>query len=187
MEQDWSVPGWAVVASLAMLLVLVLATLVALRWVLRRGRAHTEAALAVALAESEQLRAQLAAIERRLAAPRAAEQEYKITLLGDDRSESESEHDRATEDGHEDRDAALVSAPLFADLVLRESVVQAVSLAAGLRRALAPETRHRIRFEMRREVKRARKQRRVDARLARAEFEERRRRRPEPSAEGSAA
>ena len=41
---------------------------------------------------------------------------------------------------------------LFADLVLRETVVKAASLAHGVRRALDPETRNRIRFEMRREV-----------------------------------
>ncbi len=66
-------------------------------------------------------------------------------------------------------------APLFADIVLRETVVQAAALAAGLRRALSPESRNRIRFEMRREVKRARKQRRADLREARREWEARQR------------
>ena len=73
------------------------------------------------------------------------------------------------------RPAPPVPGPLFADLVLRESVVQAASLASGLRRALAPETRNRIRFEMKREVKRARKQRRADLRQARREWEARQR------------
>ena len=51
--------------------------------------------------------------------------------------------------------------------------VKAASLGYGVRRALAPETRNRIRFEMRREVKRSRRQRRAElkefrrARLAR--------------------
>ena len=45
--------------------------------------------------------------------------------------------------------------------------MRAASLAHGVRRALDPETRNRIRFEMRREVKRARKQRRADIREAR--------------------
>ena len=66
-------------------------------------------------------------------------------------------------------------APMFADIVLRETVMQAASLAAGLRRALTPEVRNRIRFEMRREVKRARKQRRADLRQARREWEARQR------------
>ena len=64
---------------------------------------------------------------------------------------------------------------LFADLVLRETVVKAAALVHGLRRALAPETRNRIRFEMRREVKRARKQRRADTRQARREWTSRQR------------
>lgn len=51
---------------------------------------------------------------------------------------------------------------LFADLVLRESVVKAASWAHGVRRALSPENRNRIRFEMGREVKRARKSRRAE-------------------------
>ena len=60
---------------------------------------------------------------------------------------------------------------LFADIVLREAVVRAASLAHGVRRALAPETRNRIRFEMRREVKRSRKQRRADLKAARRDWE----------------
>ncbi|WP_372733455.1 hypothetical protein [Nocardioides sp.] len=64
---------------------------------------------------------------------------------------------------------------LFADVVARETVVRAASLVYGLRRALAPETRNRIRFEMRREVKRSRKQRRADLRTARREWEARQR------------
>ncbi len=60
-----------------------------------------------------------------------------------------------------------IEGSLFADLVLRESVVKGVSLVYGVRRALAPETRNRIRFQMRQEVKRSRKQRRIDLRAAR--------------------
>ena len=41
-------------------------------------------------------------------------------------------------------------------------VIRAAGIAHGLRRALAPEARNRIRFEMKREVKRSRKQRRAD-------------------------
>ncbi len=57
---------------------------------------------------------------------------------------------------------APIEGRLFADLVLRESVVKAASWAHGVRRALSPENRNRIRFEMRREVKRSRKARRVE-------------------------
>ena len=54
----------------------------------------------------------------------------------------------------------------FVSLAVGESLVRVVSLAHGVRRALSPENRQRIRFEMRREVKRARKQRRRDVRDA---------------------
>ncbi len=142
-------------------------------------RRRTAEELELARAESARLQAQVDDIERRLSTPVSVEEhEYVITRLGDDVPGEPAEA------------APMVPGPLFADLVLRESVVQAASLASGLRRALAPETRNRIRFEMRREVKRARKQRRADLRQARREWEARQRagvRLDEPSAEGSAA
>ena len=49
-------------------------------------------------------------------------------------------------------------------MLRKETVVQTASLLHGLRRALSPETRNRIWFEMRREVKRSRKQRRAELR-----------------------
>ena len=64
---------------------------------------------------------------------------------------------------------------LFADIVARESVIKVAGLAAGLRRALAPEIRNRIRFEMRREVLRARKQRRAELKAALRDFRARER------------
>jgi len=69
----------------------------------------------------------------------------------------------------------VVEPKLFADIVLRETVVHAAGLAHGLRRALAPDSRNRIRFEIRREIKRSRKQRRADLREARREWEARQR------------
>ena len=60
-----------------------------------------------------------------------------------------------------------IDGSLFADLVLRESMVKGISLAYGVGRALSPETRNRIRFLMRQEIKRSRKQRRLDLRAAR--------------------
>jgi hypothetical protein len=68
-----------------------------------------------------------------------------------------------------------VPAPVFADLLLKETVVQTASLWHGLRRALAPETRNRIRFHMRQEVKRSRKQRRAELREVRREWAARQR------------
>jgi hypothetical protein len=89
--------------------------------------------------------------------------EYVITHLGEQDEEPESEA------------VPAVPPSLFADIVLRETVVQTASLFHGVRRALSPETRNRIRFEMRREVKRSRKQRRADLRAARREWEARQR------------
>jgi hypothetical protein len=89
--------------------------------------------------------------------------EFVITQVGEPESAAEV-------------DAVPTVAPgLFADIVLRETVVQTASLFHGVRRALSPENRNRIRFEMRREVKRSRKQRRADLREARRDWEARQR------------
>lgn len=106
--------------------------------------------------------------------PAPQQHEYVITHLGEPEQEPEIEAVPAVAPG------------LFADLVLRETVVQTASLFHGVRRALSPETRNRIRFEMRREVKRSRKQRRADLRTARREWEARQRARVDEPA-GTAA
>lgn len=164
MNQQWTAPAWAVVALVAgvLLAVLVLVLLVAVtRRALVRVR-HEADALVGRVAELEQrFAAQEAAGPGVPAATVAADREYVITHLGEEPEAAAA--------------APVVPAPVFADLVLRESVVQAATLAAGLRRALSPETRHRIRFEMRREVKRARKQRRADLRAARRDLHDRER------------
>ena len=51
-------------------------------------------------------------------------------------------------------------------MALGESLVTIASFGYGVRRALSAENRNRIGFEMRREVRRARKQRRRDLREA---------------------
>lgn len=146
------------------LLALVLAVVLIL------GRRRTERELKAARTELDSLRAQMAAIAEQLARPGPATStkpdraEYVITHVGDelpgnDRPPAEVRIDRA----------------LFADLVLRETVVRTASLAHGLRTALAPETRNRIRFEMKREVRRARKVRRAQLKEARREWEARQR------------
>ncbi len=150
----------AVVGVLALLAVV-------LGFVLWRVHAGTARELRAAHAEAASLRAQIDDIERRLAAATAAprlrqETEFVITHLGEDDEQAGARHAAQVEP---------VDSALFADLVLRETVVKAASLAHGLRRALAPETRNRIRFEMKREVKRSRKQRRSDLREARRDRE----------------
>jgi hypothetical protein len=61
---------------------------------------------------------------------------------------------------------AAVSGSEFLSVAVGESLVRMVCLAHGVRRAVSAESRNRIRFEMRREVKRSRKQRRRDVRAA---------------------
>jgi hypothetical protein len=95
--------------------------------------------------------------------PVVTETEYVITRLGEPT-------EVAPVDQVERPDARL-----FADLVLRESVVKAASFAHGVRRGLSAENRNRIRFEMRRELKRARKQRKAEEREAVREWRARQR------------
>ncbi|WP_028471614.1 hypothetical protein [Nocardioides alkalitolerans] len=71
--------------------------------------------------------------------------------------------------------AARIDGRLFADVVLRETLVRAASATYGVRRALAPETRNRVRFEVRREVRRSRKERRADLKQARRDLHARQR------------
>ncbi|NYD42087.1 hypothetical protein [Nocardioides panaciterrulae] len=160
--QQWIATGVMAVLTLVLLVLLV------------RERARTGRELSAAHAEAASLRAQVDEIERRLATPPAPasphrpQTEFVITHLGD-----------RPEPVADDAPAPLDRA-LFADLVLRESVVKAGSLAHGLRRALAPETRHRIRSEVRRQTRAARKQRRRELRdLAR------RRRSADPTADAA--
>ena len=85
-------------------------------------------------------------------------------------------------DDHTDRDepgqvpvAVPIDGRLFADIVVRETVVKAASWTAGLRRALAPESRNRIRFHVRQETKRAGRERRAETKRALREFRARER------------
>ena len=172
--QEWSVPVWVAAGVLAAVVLMAATSGLLFGLALRRVRRRTSEELELARAESALLQAKVDEIERRLSTPVTVEdREYVITRLGEEAPAEPQEP------------APMVPGPLFADLVLRESVVQAASLASGLRRALAPEMRNRIRFEMKREVKRARKQRRADLRHARREWEARQR--AGDTAEGSAA
>ena len=91
--------------------------------------------------------------------PVASADEFVITRLGEPEPEP----------------APTLETRLFADVVLRETVVKAASLAYGVRRGLSPANRNRIWFEMRREVKRARKERKAEEREAIREYRARRR------------
>ncbi|WP_370247692.1 hypothetical protein [Nocardioides sp.] len=163
MTATWTLPAWAVLATVLGLVLALLLAAVALL-VGRRDRAASRLADDVLRAEVAALAAEVARWQGRrapagarasrdpadptgAAAPAVAE--FRITTLGEEPSAPGP--------------VPTVAPPLFADTVLRETVVHATSLAAGVKRALAPETRARIRVEMRREVKRARKHRRAEA------------------------
>jgi hypothetical protein len=163
--QEWIVPAALGALTLASLVIAV---------VLARSRATTARELRSVHAEVASLRAQVDDFERRPtppARPRAeADPDFVITRLveGDALTTTEPTTGPATATATEPGGAVeRVDSALFADLVLRETVVKAASLTHGLRRALAPESRNRIRFEMGREVKRARKQRRAEVKAAR--------------------
>jgi hypothetical protein len=112
------------------------------------------------------------------------EHQYVITELG---RLTPGPLDRAGEHDQHVSVPARLTGPAFADAVLRETVVQTAALVHGLRRALAPETRNRIRFEMRRELKRSRKARRVEVKEALREYRARRRDRPAEAAASEGA
>ena len=119
------------------------------------ARRRTQQALDVARADTAALRARLDELERSAARPAAAPvvppADYLITTAGADT-------DEAT--GVRVPDRAVLS------VTLGEPLVKAVAFGYGVRRALSPESRHRILFAMRREVRRARKQRRRETRAA---------------------
>lgn len=155
---------WLALAALALVaLVLVVS--------LARLRALTGRDLASARAEAAALRERLDRLEQEQVRPapplRVDEREYTITHLG--------ENENGTETEPETGEQASLERAVFADLVLRESVIRLGSLSHGVRRALSAESRNRIRFEMKREVKRARKQRRVEQREAYREWQARQR------------
>ena len=115
--------------------------------------------------ELDELGRRLRDLEQQTPAPAAEEEvppapvEFVITDLGDPPPAAAERPDGAA----------------FADVVLRETVVKAASLVHGVRRGLAPATRNRIRFEMKQEVRRSRKQRRSDLRAAQHDLRARQR------------
>lgn len=81
--------------------------------------------------------------------------EYLITTIGPPEVRR-TEPERVPVDGRQ-----------FASVALGESLVRLVALGHGLRRALSAESRNRIGFEVRREVRRSRRQRKRDLKEAR--------------------
>lgn len=66
--------------------------------------------------------------------------------------------------------AQRIDGRLFTDIVARETVVRAASWTHGVRRALSPESRNRIRFQVRQQAKQARRDRRTEVREALREY-----------------
>lgn len=143
-EQIWLAAGGA----LALLLLL---GVLALARVVRRLGARVST-LEAALGSGVEARADETAPQ-----PAAAAEPASYVITGIDRVEDD-EPTVAVQ--------GRIDGALFADIVARESAIRAAGIAHGLRRALAPEARNRIRFEMKREVKRSRKQRRADLKEA---------------------
>lgn len=144
--------GALVVMALA-LGVAALAAVVLAVLLLRAGRERTQtrAQLQAAREETAALHERLDAVVARLERPAAGndERSYLITDVGSSAGGQERVPDR-----------------LVLSATVGEPLVRVAALAHGVRRALSPESRNRILFEMRREVRRARKQRRKDTRDA---------------------
>jgi hypothetical protein len=145
---------WTAVGGLALLCLALLVTVVLTRraWARDNRLAH---------AELGDLRGRVEALEHSTTLGAVAQPtEYLITGL-DSEPPEEAE--------------ATVEGTVFVHTVLRETVVKAASFAHGVRRGLAPATRNRIRFEMKQEVRRARKQRRADLKAAQRDLRARQR------------
>ena len=131
---------------------LLLVALCGLLGVVIAGRRRMQQELDVSRADVESLRTRLDEIEASRAAavtlPVVPQTEYLITTAGTDA------------EVHQVPDRVVLSA------TFGEPLVKLVAFGYGVRRALSPQTRNRIAFEMRREVKRARKQRRREVKEA---------------------
>jgi hypothetical protein len=149
---------WLAIGALALVCLALLSALVFSRRAVARDLGHAHA-------EIGDLRARIDELESpaRRIGPAETPAEFLITGLG------------AGSTGLDEQPAPPIDRAVFADTVLRETVVKAASLAHGVRRGLAPATRNRIRFEMKQEVRRSRKQRRADLKAAQRDLHARQR------------
>ena len=144
---------WAALGGLAALLLVLLGTGLGVLLAVRRHRAERRDART----EVEDLRARVEELSTELAGARGAavlprESEYLITTAVD----------APATDSLED-----LSGRTVLSVTLAEPLVKAAAFGYGLRRAASAESRNRIAFAMRREVRRARKERRRAARRSR--------------------
>jgi hypothetical protein len=156
---------WWPLVALAVALVAAVLAACAVALSARRSRRRLEAELAAAREGLAAVQKRLDGLARRVDRPApkppAADQEFVITTAG--RPEAAPGAEVAAHSGGA---VEPVSARQFASVALGESLVTIASFGYGVRRALSAENRNRIGFEMRREVRRARKQRRRDLREA---------------------
>jgi len=140
--------GVAIVAACAVVVLLLVGVLVALS----RARTESRRRLAAAHQETTDLRERVQALSRSLETSQetmitraeVADQAFLITDAGQPRPEPNVP------------DRVVLSA------TLGEPLVKVMAFAHGLGRALSPESRNRIWFEMRREVRASRRRRRRD-------------------------
>jgi len=159
---------WLALTGLALAAVVLLLALARLR-----GRTNRQ--VDAARAEAAELRARLDRLEQErseaVRPPVRDQRDHRITGVGVSET---GPRPSSTADEYEIQPARLERA-VFADHMLREGVIRLGSLAHGVRRGLSAETRNRIRFEMKREVRRTRKQRHADMRTAHREWQARQR------------
>ena len=140
------------IAGIAAVLLLLGITLVVVLLTLLRGRRESQHALLVAQTETAELRQRLDELNDRL------ERQAATMVRVDDPAYVITDAGAAPEPNVQDR--VVLSA------TVGEPLVKAVALGHGLRRALSAESRNKIWFEMRREVRRARKTRRREMKEA---------------------
>ena len=135
------------------------------------SRRRLRGELAASRAEVGELSRRVHALDEAVAAARAVpaapaagrpEREYVITRVGGDVVAATTTTTTASPVA-----PAPLSAGQFASVAVGESLVRLLSLGYGVRRALSAENRNRIAFEVRREVKRSRKERRREVKQAR--------------------
>ena len=149
----WSTT-WLAAGALA-LGVLVVAVLVWLAVALARSRSQTRAALEEAREAQTEFARRLEQLERPVGSVTDAVTEFVITDVGQAPAQEGAAEVPTRIEGR-----------LFVDILARETVVKAASWTYGVRRALTPENRNRLRFEMRRQTRAASKQRKADVKEA---------------------
>lgn len=146
--------GTTIVAAAcgAIAALLLVALVVALRQ-RNRTRLDLEQMLAAAQRESDDLRARLEALTSDVPARRSSSRSEIATYLITDAGPGPKQVSRTPENQVEVPDRLVLTA------TVGKPLVKVAAFGHGVRRALSPENRNRIWFEMRREVRAARKRR----------------------------